>query len=55
MAAHKPIARGVKATEVHSDDDLSSLSSEGAQAGVKEIEAISLSWTTWSLIMAYVG
>ncbi|KAL8927527.1 MAG: hypothetical protein Q9208_002332 [Pyrenodesmia sp. 3 TL-2023] len=36
------------------DDDRSSLSSY-YQAGVKNIEAISQTWTKWSLICAYIG
>ncbi len=36
--------------------DSSSLNSnEDAQAGVKNIEAISQTWTKWSLVSAYVG
>lgn len=36
-------------------DDQSSLSSYETQAGVKNIEAISQTWTKWSLIAAYLG
>lgn len=36
-------------------DDQSSLSSDETQAGVKNIEAISQTWTKWSLIAAYLG
>lgn len=36
-------------------DDQSSLSSYEPQAGVKSIEAISQTWTKWSLIAAYLG
>ena len=37
-------------------EDQSSLSSDDdAQAGVKAIEAVSQTWSKWSLIMAYVG
>lgn len=41
---------------VHDDDDdnRSSLSSYD-QTGVKNIEAISQTWTRWSLICAYIG
>ena len=40
----------------HGDnDDQSSLHSNDTQAGVKNIEAISRSWSKWSLISAYVG
>ena len=39
----------------HDDDDQSSLSSDNTQAGVKNIEAISQTWTKWSLISAYLG
>jgi hypothetical protein len=37
------------------DDDRSSLSSYDAQVGVKNIEAISQTWTQWALISAYLG
>lgn len=37
------------------DDDRSSLSSYDVQHGVKNIEAISQTWTTWALVAAYVG
>lgn len=41
---------------VRDADDQSSLSSsQEPQAGVKNIEAISQTWTKWSLIAAYVG
>ncbi|KAL8676170.1 MAG: hypothetical protein Q9186_007288 [Xanthomendoza sp. 1 TL-2023] len=40
---------------VQDDDGQSSLSSHDAQHGVKNIEAISQTWTKWSLITAYVG
>ena len=36
-------------------DDVSSLSSTEAQAGVRGIEAISSTWTKTSLIIAYIG
>ncbi|KAL9019249.1 MAG: hypothetical protein Q9185_003494 [Variospora sp. 1 TL-2023] len=36
------------------DDDRSSLSSDD-QIGVKNIEAISRTWTKWSLVCAYIG
>lgn len=36
-------------------DDRSSLSSDDAQTGVKRVEAVSLTWTKWGLIAAYVG
>jgi len=36
-------------------DDRSSLSSYEAQTGVKNIEAISQTWTRTSLVAAYVG
>ena len=43
-------------TYIHNhDDDQSSLSSDNTQAGVKNIEAISQTWTKWSLISAYLG
>ncbi|KAL8658071.1 MAG: hypothetical protein Q9226_001303 [Calogaya cf. arnoldii] len=37
------------------DDDRSSLSSHDLQHGVKNIEAISQTWTKWALVSAYVG
>ena len=38
------------------EDGRSSLSSdEDAQAGVKNIEIISQTWSTWALIVAYAG
>lgn len=37
------------------DDDASSSGSDGAQTGMKGIEAISQTWTRWSLIVAYLG
>ena len=41
---------------VQDGDGRSSLSSdEDAQAGVKNIEIISQTWTTWALIAAYAG
>ena len=40
---------------VRDADDQSSLSSSEPQAGVKNIEAISRTWTQWSLIVAYLG
>lgn len=47
-----------KGQDVHAQDyddhDQSSLSSY-EQNGVKNIEAISQTWTTWSLISAYLG
>ena len=39
---------------VHDDDRLS-LSSDDTQVGVKNIEAISQTWTKWSLFSAYLG
>lgn len=38
-----------------SEEDRSSLSSDGTQAGVKNIEAVSQTWTHWPLIAAYLG
>ncbi|KAI9809543.1 MAG: hypothetical protein M1827_006778 [Pycnora praestabilis] len=37
------------------EDDRSSTSSDGAQAGVKRIEAVSSTRANWALIMAYTG
>ena len=38
------------------NDERSSLSShDDAQIGVKNIEAISQTWTTWSITSAYIG
>lgn len=53
-----PISSG---REVHKqgsgqdDDDRSSRSSDDVQYGVKDIEAISQTWTTWALVAAYAG
>ena len=35
--------------------DRASFSSDETQTGVKNIEAVSQTWTQWSLIAAYVG
>ena len=49
-------SRDVKtSTYVSDEDDQSSLSSSDTQQGVKGIEAISQTWTQWSLIAAYIG
>ncbi|KAL8895025.1 MAG: hypothetical protein Q9192_003895 [Flavoplaca navasiana] len=37
------------------DDDRSSLSSSDTQHGVKNIEAVSQTWTKWALVTAYAG
>lgn len=37
------------------EDSRSSLSSDETQTGVKNIEAVSQTWTKWSLIAAYFG
>ncbi|KAL9033544.1 MAG: hypothetical protein Q9180_005891, partial [Flavoplaca navasiana] len=37
------------------DDDRSSLSSYDTQHGVKNIEAVSQTWTKWALVAAYAG
>ena len=39
----------------HGDDRSSLSSDDDPQAGVKNIEAISQTWTKWSLVFAYVG
>jgi len=36
-------------------DETSSMSSTETQAGVKRLEAVTTSWTKWSLAIAYVG
>ncbi|KAL9586912.1 MAG: hypothetical protein Q9212_000584 [Teloschistes hypoglaucus] len=51
--ASVPDDRGVHGQN-HDDDDRSS-SSSGDQIGLKNIEAISQTWTRWSLITAYFG
>ncbi|KAL8953575.1 MAG: hypothetical protein Q9222_000570 [Ikaeria aurantiellina] len=43
-----------KDSEVQDGDDSSSLASD-TQTGVKNIEAISQTWTKWSLAIAYLG
>ena len=40
---------------VEHEDDRSSLTSNAAQSGVKNIEAVSQTWTQSSLIAAYFG
>lgn len=40
---------------VRDDDERSLSSADSAQAGVKRIEAISTTWTKWSLAFAYIG
>lgn len=45
-----------KAKFVPVEDERSSISSgDDTQAGVKRIEVVSQTWTTWSLVFAYVG
>ena len=39
----------------HYEEDNSSIDSDQTQVGVRRIEAISQTWTKWSLIVAYVG
>lgn len=36
-------------------DDSSSLSTDETQAGVKNIEVVSQTWSKWALIVAYLG
>jgi len=36
-------------------DETSSTSSIETQAGVKRVEAVTSSWTKWSLAIAYIG
>lgn len=36
-------------------DETSSTSSVETQAGVKRVEAVTSSWTKWSLAIAYIG
>ena len=40
---------------INHEDDQSSFSSDETQTGVKGIEAVSQTWTEWSLIAAYLG
>ena len=42
------------ADDDHADDE-SSISSSDTQTGVRNIEAVSQTWTKWSLIAAYAG
>ncbi|KAI9702587.1 MAG: hypothetical protein M1836_001067 [Candelina mexicana] len=49
------IANDDKAHPFVEEDERSSISSYEAQAGVKDIEAISSTWSKWALIIAYVG
>ena len=37
------------------EDDRASFSSDETQTGVKNIEAISQTWSQWALIAAYLG
>ncbi|KAL8874646.1 MAG: hypothetical protein Q9174_000051 [Haloplaca sp. 1 TL-2023] len=50
----RPSERRNLYTENYDDDDQSSIASD-EQSGVKAIEAISQTWTTWSLAAAYLG
>lgn len=43
------------AATVDAGDDLQSVSSDGAQAGVRKVEAVTSTWSKWGLIFAYVG
>ena len=55
-AGEPSASSGNSASTIVSDgDDRSSFSSKDAQQGVKGIEAISQTWTQWSLIAAYLG
>ena len=54
----KPTAAATQQNKVEPymhEDDRSSLSSDDTQIGVKNIEAISQTWTKWSLFSAYLG
>ena len=53
MTDAKDVANG-DTYRTHHEDDASSLSSAKVQAGVKGIEAIAITWTKPSLIVAYV-
>lgn len=44
---NQPLVDQVEGSSTSSDDD--------AQAGVKNIEIISQTWTKWSLLCAYIG
>lgn len=48
-------SQGKGQSAIESEDDQSSFSSEETQTGVKTIEAVSQTWTRWSLIAAYLG
>ena len=48
-------AKGPGSIDHDYGDDASSFASESTQPGVKSIEAISQTWTRWSLIAAYFG
>lgn len=51
--ASSPHDKGQYATE--REDDQASFSSDETQTGVKNIEAVSQTWTRYSLIAAYLG
>ena len=60
MAAYEDQSSAEQAGKNHSYvsdrvDDRSSTISDDGQAGVKHIEAISQTWTKWSLVVAYLG
>jgi hypothetical protein len=57
MATHYAAeeARDKQHFEARDAYDGSSMSSDEAQAGVKGVEAVALTWTYWSLVAAYVG
>ena len=56
MATASTAPRNKEQSFIPHDDDRSSLNSyDSVQAGVKNIEAISQTWTRWSLVSAYLG
>ena len=55
MNDHESARKQDKDAVVGRHDAFSDTSSDINQAGVKGVEAITLTWTVWSLVSAYVG
>ncbi len=55
MDVDTPAHQGRDAMAPDDGDSRSSFTSDEAQNGVKNIEAVSQTWTHWSLIIAYLG
>lgn len=51
-------ARAGENSPDQNEKDVETVNNEDAnatQAGVQNIEAVSMTWTTWSLVIAYIG